>query len=196
MRSGSGWWSRESSVELTPSEFELQVVAWLKEAGSHLEDFSAIHQGVVSGQGGEYAIDVLVRFSVAGACFVAIVECKHMRRAVEREDLLALESKLRDVGAHKGMVFSTSGFQRGAIEYASARGIATVTVIPGQWLYETKTAFPPVAPPPWVKLPRYAGCRLTAAENGFNSHTLHEGSVDALREWLDEKVSPLGAESA
>ncbi len=33
-----------------------------------------------------------------------------------------------------------SGFQSGAIEYAKAYGLATVTVVNGTWLYETRGA--------------------------------------------------------
>ena len=149
---------------------------------------SAEHLGVVQGGGGEYKIDVLVKLCVfRGALVIALVECKHQTRPVEREDVMVLEAKLRDVGAHKGMLFSTSGFQSGALKYADARGIATVTVVAGKWLYETKASGGgPVEPPPWVHFDAYAGIRISPTEKGVSCHTIELVRVDALLEWFAE----------
>jgi restriction system protein len=47
------------------------------------------------------------------------------------------------------MIFSTSGFQKGALEYAAAHGIATITFIDGKSTYETRAMnSQPVEPPP------------------------------------------------
>jgi len=56
-------------VEITPKEFELQVRDWLARGSERLDEFHLTHQGRVSGQGGEYAIDVLVRLMLGGASF-------------------------------------------------------------------------------------------------------------------------------
>lgn len=129
-------WNPAVPVALSPTDFELQVRDWLSRGASGLDSFQAAHQGSVSGQGGEYSIDVLAELTLfSGAKIVVLAECKHQRRPVQREEVLILEGKLRDVGGHKGMLFSTSGFQEGAIRLAGARGIATVTVLDGRWLY-------------------------------------------------------------
>jgi hypothetical protein len=44
---------------------------------------------------------------------------------------MPLDAKVRALAAHKGMVFSTSGFQKGAIEFAEAHGIALFHVKKG-----------------------------------------------------------------
>jgi len=120
-------WNPAIPVSITPLEFELQVRDWLARGAYGFESFIVTHQETVSGQGGDYAIDVLVRLTLfSGASIAVLAECKHQRRPVERDVVLVLESKLRDLGAHKGMVFSTSGFQKGAIKLAAARGIATM----------------------------------------------------------------------
>lgn len=182
-------WNPAIPVAITPTEFELQVRDWLTRAAS-IGAFEAKHQGVVSGQGGEYAIDVLARLIIfSGAEIVVLAECKHQRRPVERDEILVLEGKLRDVGAHKGMLFSTSGFQRGAIQVAASRRIATVTFLDGKWLYETKSVGPSSPPPSWVRLPRFAGQRLTPTEGGCSCHVIDDDQVDAIREFL---ASPEG----
>ncbi len=103
----------------------------------------------IAGAGGEYAFDVVVRFSrFGGAEFTVLVEWKRHRDAVKRDLVLILDRKLMDVEAHKGMMFSTSGFQKGAIEFASQNGIALLTFRDGRAIYETRDHGPPVEPPP------------------------------------------------
>jgi restriction system protein len=113
-------WNPAVPVQMTPSEFETVVLDWLRRAAAvEKQMIDAQHLAGVEGTGGEYTIDVLVSFSrFAGARFIVLVECKHRRRPVEREDVMVLDAKVRDVGGHKGMLFSTSGFQSGALVYA------------------------------------------------------------------------------
>ncbi len=181
-------WNPSVPVEITPSQFEKLVLAWLRECSSDNQPIETKHLGVVEGAGGEYKIDVLVSIKIFGGALVTVlVECKHQGRPVEREDALVLEAKLRDVGAHKGMLFSSSGFQRGALQYAAARGIATISVVDGKWLYETRgLRSEPTEPPPWVRFDRHAGIRMTMEDENISSHTIEMGRVDALKEWFAE----------
>lgn len=143
------------------------------------------HQETVQGEGGEYSIDVLVTFTAFGeAKFAIFVECKHKKRPVEREDVLVVEGKLRDTGAHKGIIFSTSGFQDGAIKYAKAHGIATVIFVEGRTLFKTKGIGPPPEPPPWVHFPRWAGIRVEPFDGEITFHVLDSDTPDALKEWI------------
>ena len=65
------------------------------------------------------------------------------------------------------------------------RGIATITVIEGQWLFETKDALnTKKTPPPWADYDRYAGIHLTGTEQSISCHTIEAKRVDALLEWL------------
>jgi len=180
-------WNPRIPVDITPDAFERLVLHWLKvSAGQSSLRIEANYPGIVKGSGGEYKIDVLVTFAIFGGAQVKVlVECKHKGRRVEREDALILEAKVRDVGAHKGMLFSTSGFQEGALKYAEAKGIATVTVIAGKWLYETRAALEgPVEPPPLARHDEFAGIRLSSTDGGISSHTIDSSCTEALAEWL------------
>lgn len=53
------------------------------------------------------------------------------------------------------MLFSVSGFQSGAIEYAEAHGIALIHLAEGSTAWVTKSAFPAAATPSFV--PKYVG---------------------------------------
>ncbi len=159
----------ENLGDVSPEGFEKLVHSWLATHGSgSLEDFKVQHLSRVPGAGGEYEIDVTVEFKIfGGARIITLVECKHQKQPVKRDQVLVLEAKLRDTGAHKGVVFSTSGFQRGAVEYAKNRGIATVTVRNDQPVY-------------------YASdCWLATAYFGFPDHE----SVVALRGYRDALVN-------
>jgi restriction system protein len=177
-------WNYIEQVAMSPTEFELQVKRWMEKAAKPKQSFQFSAQGVVKGDGGEYKIDVLARMTIfEGAEVVVLAECKHQKRAVERDEVLILEAKLRDVGAHKGMLFSTGGFQRGAIDYASEKGIAAISVIHGKWQYETKS-LQEHPPPSWIHLPQYVGIRVRAEEAAISCHTIDDKQVDAIREFL------------
>lgn len=133
-----------------------------------------MHLGVVRGDGGKYKIDVLAKFeALGGASFTVLVECKHQSRPVERDEVMVLESKLRDANAPKAMLFSTSGFQAGAIEFATSKRIATVAIVEGKWLYLTRDARPsPVEPPPWVPIETFVGLCMTKTTNGLSCQAI------------------------
>jgi restriction system protein len=119
-------------MSMTPDEFEEFVREKLAALGRGLTDLKVDGKRVLPGLEGEYEIDASARFNAFGdAEFVVLVECKRHMRPVERDVVITLEGKLHSLGAHKGMIFSTSGFQSGAIDYATAHGIALFHVQKG-----------------------------------------------------------------
>lgn len=147
----------DSPLNLTPREYELAVKGILDGSGLDLVEFKSEHLGKVAGVDGAYVIDVTVRFSALGANFLVLVECKHEQRKVERQDVQILNDKVRSTGAQKGMLFSVSGFQNGAIKYADVHGIALVQLANGSTSWFTRSAEPPTPPPPWANIPKYIG---------------------------------------
>src|SRR5262245_8667529 len=56
----------------------------------------------------------------------------------------------------KAVLFSTNGFQRGAIEYAQKHGVALVRVLEGALTYETRAASTTRVPSPrWANVPPF-----------------------------------------
>jgi restriction system protein len=80
---------------------------------------------------GVYEIDVTARFEVLGARFLVLIECKNHKNPIKREVVQVLYDRIRAVGAHKGMIFSTAKFQKGAIEFARAHNIALLQIVEG-----------------------------------------------------------------
>lgn len=91
-----------------------------------LAGVEAYHQkrycGRISGR--SIVVDVAFDYAVAGASLLFIVECKHYSATVSVDDVEEFHSKIDDIGAHKGIIVTTVGYQKGAIQTATGRGIA------------------------------------------------------------------------
>jgi len=97
------------------------LVAQLHETGG----VSVEHNVTLIGRSGApRKIDVLVRHSEGLYEHLIIIECKYRNDAVERIHVDALATTIREVGASRGVIFSTRGFQSGAIEQAAHENIS------------------------------------------------------------------------
>jgi len=178
-------WNPAYPPDLSPDEYERQVVAWLRQSRDSLKKFALKHLKHLEGPAGDYEFDAVAEFTVfGGAGIIVIVECKRYSSPVERDHLLALWAKKEDVSAHKAMMFATCGFQSGALKYARRKGIATITFVEGSFLYETKAAGPSAGPPPWVDLPRYAGIMLRSENEKISSSRIDNSNLEPLSEWI------------
>ncbi|MGO0789415.1 restriction endonuclease [Herbaspirillum seropedicae] len=169
----------ENPVELSPSDFEKTVKGMLDAAAGSLVGYESKHLESLEAPDGEYAIDVTARFQALGAAFLVLVECKHHRRRIERKDVQVLLQKVQSLGAQKGILFSTSGFQEGAIAFADAHGIGLVKIADGSstWFVRSEAAL--ASPPPdWV--PEYVGwwCQ------GVSMSVVSTEHVDYMRKLL------------
>lgn len=92
-----------------------RLIASLHETGS----VSVQHNVTLKGRSGTpRQIDVVVTHREGLYDHLIIVECKYWRKNVGRQQVDALASAVRDLGASRGVIFSASGFQRGAIAAA------------------------------------------------------------------------------
>ncbi len=158
-----------SNINLTPDEFELEVKKIIEASRETLESFSVTHKDLIDGVDGEYEIDVAARFSALGGSFLVLIECKRYKSSVKREIVQALNDKVRSIGAQKGMLFTTSGFQSGAVEYAKKHGIALVQLVDGKSTYKTRSLFDDLGPPAWANIPAICGLMIGKGENGCTS---------------------------
>lgn len=137
--------------QLTPEEFELFVKVQLDEQSHELAEYVSKHREILGATDGEYEIDVTVRFSAFGVNYLTLIECKHYKKPVGRDKVQTLLAKVQSLGAQKGILYSTSGFQSGAVKFASAHGIALIEISDGRSAVLAK-AYPPmeIAPLPPV----------------------------------------------
>ena len=86
------------------------------------------HNVKLTASDGIYQIDVYATYTALGADMKVLAECKQFSSAIKRDYIVLLTDKVRSLGAQKGILLSTAGFQSGAIEYAEAHGIALIQV--------------------------------------------------------------------
>lgn len=179
-------WNPADPLDISPEDYEREVFRWLSKVSAEEGlDICLEHRKVVGGQSGDYQIDVTGEFTVFnGAVIKVLVECKRHGRPIECDDVLAFAKKIENTESHKGMMFSTSGFQRGAIAAARSEGIALVTFVDGKFTYETRHQGPTQDPPGWVDLPRYAGLLFGGGDNGFQIRRVTIEDLDPIVEWI------------
>ena len=135
---------REFVAGISPTEFEklcLEILKSYAEA-EHLSGFSIQHNVFIPADDGTYQIDVYARFIAMGVEFKVITECKRYSYPVSREKVAVLADKVKSLGAHKGIMISTCGFQSGAYEYAKKHGIALLQIIDKNVLHIMNAANP------------------------------------------------------
>ncbi len=88
---------------------------------------NVFHNRAYRGQSGHaHEIDVSAELVVGGCRLTILIECKQYRQRVATDDVLNFVGRVRDIGAHKGIIVTTVGFQEGAKKIAEAAGIALV----------------------------------------------------------------------
>lgn len=121
---------QEYVCSITPTDFEkycLEILKGYAEAEG-LKDFNITHNVNIPAADGIYQIDVYAEFTAMKSKFKVLCECKQYKSAVSREKVAVLHDKINSIGANKGILISTSGFQSGAIQYAKVHGIALIHV--------------------------------------------------------------------
>lgn len=169
------------NANISPTEFELLVKEFLEGAGKELKSFQVTHDAHLVSSDGEYQIDVFAEFEALGTTIRVLVECKRHKNEIKREVVQLLFDKLRATGSHKAIIFSTSGFQSGAFQFAKEHGIALIRVIEGRYTYVTKSAGGQNYDlPTWLDIPKYVGEYIRGASITY----LQEGYFEDLGEFL------------
>ena len=183
-------WNPDEPIQITPEEYEDQVCSWLSQASkANANDIVWTSRKVIEGQGGDYEIDVVGEMSLLeGSQIRILVECKRWRRPVNREIVLAHAKKLERTASHKGMIFSTSGFQRGALEAAEVEGIATLIFVDGKVTYQTRALGSRREPPEWITLPKYAALLMSVGCNSIRTNQVTSDHVTPITEWIRKNM--------
>jgi hypothetical protein len=68
-------------------------------------------------------VDVMVFQKTKLHTIKTIIECKRWKEPVDRQVIDVLFASVEDLNANKGAVFTTKGYEEGAIEYAKSKNI-------------------------------------------------------------------------
>ncbi|NEB29843.1 restriction endonuclease [Streptomyces sp. SID14446] len=104
------YWSIQLGRTPEWQEYQQEVSSFLSELG-----FDTRVDETIEGARGRHDIDVVARLRIAGVDILWLVECKAWQRRIPKERILTLQGIVDDIGADRGLVFSESGFQAGAI---------------------------------------------------------------------------------
>lgn len=169
-------------TQMTDVEFEKYVENIVKIISSKEGiDCSIEHNKIIEVDDGSYQIDIIAKHNFLGTENITLIECKKYKDPVKRERVELLYSRIRSIGAHKGILFSTARFQKGAITYAKKHGIALVQVIKGELIYETRSAYnEKIEIPEWVVLPDFCGEHIYEIESGFGITLFDEEHNESL----------------
>lgn len=117
--------------KITPNEFELFCFDILNAyaESEKLNDFKILHNKKVKSSDEIFQIDIIAEFKALNVKFKILIECKHQKRSVERDEVIILNDKIHNLASHKGILISTSGFQSGAIKRAEKNGIALIQIM-------------------------------------------------------------------
>jgi hypothetical protein len=136
------WMNRYPPPDISPQEFERFVVDIYESVTPKPEGFKVLLKERIQGTDGAYVFDATIRFQVAGANYLTVVEAKQHSNPIKRELVQTLHSKAQSVGAQKSVMISTTKYQSGALEFAKVHGIALVSLTEGRFTYETKAVTP------------------------------------------------------
>lgn len=113
-----------------PTEFWDKLIGWedfeyfVQKLYEDDPNLTTQHNVTLTGKSGaNRQIDVLVTQKTKMMTMVTIVECKRWKQKVNRAIIDIVSAAIDDLNANKGVVFTTSGYEEGAIEYAKFKKI-------------------------------------------------------------------------
>jgi len=111
-------WRRQLPQSSSWRSYQEKVAIFLSQIG-----FDTYVDETIRGARGVHDIDVTARMRIASVEQLWLIECKSWKRSVPKERLLVFRGVVEDIGADRGLLFSESGFQAGAINAAQNTNI-------------------------------------------------------------------------
>ncbi len=175
-----------SITEISPRDFEKHVVDWLRATTQSPDTVQISHLKKVAVSSGEYELDGVATFDIwNGIKFSILIECKRYNRPVKRDTVILAHAKTRELSMQKTMVVSTSGFQKGAIEFATEKNVALIQLVDGRTTYFTRSA--EQVPPEYFpdNLPDVAGWLVSKSDHSYLISTIESNNIEYLQAWLE-----------
>ena len=82
---------------MTPEEFEKASLEWIKHQGDVYPNGCVEHNITIPTRNGNYQVDGRIRFRAYSLPFTIIVECKMYNHSVNREKVVVLLDKVREL---------------------------------------------------------------------------------------------------
>lgn len=98
--------------------------------GQGLQTVAVQHNVQVAGTSRTHQVDVYWEYRLGGVLHRVIINCKRYNSTVAVTDVLTLSGVLHDMPGVRGLIVTTIGFQKGAVEYAKTHQIGLKVVRP------------------------------------------------------------------
>ncbi len=111
-----------SSESVKYERFVRDVVEALLRAQG-LETVKVEHDIPVQGISRSHQVDVYWEYRLGGVLHRVVINCKRYGGTVEVTDVLTMKGVIDDMPGARGVVVTTVGYQKGAVDYATTHGI-------------------------------------------------------------------------
>lgn len=167
-----------------------------------LETVNVQHDVHVQGISRSHQIDVYWEYRLGGVLHRVIINCKRYADTVEVTDVLTLSGVLADMPGARGLIVTTVGFQKGAVDYAKTHQIGLKIVRPPQesdWdgrLYKIKLRLN-------IGVPELLSCNVQLNQDWIKANVgdpasvagsgLHDAHSTTVRELATGSISDMNA---
>lgn len=101
-------------------DFENFVKELYEQEGQFIVERNVTEKGK---SGAKRQIDVKLTLKTSLHTYVTLIECKYWKDKIDRGIIDVLYASIEDLNASKGVIFTTTGYEKGAIEYAKSKNI-------------------------------------------------------------------------
>lgn len=174
-------------MNISPEDYELYVKDWFDGLGYKLKSYSSKLNNKLIADDGKYEIDIDITYEALDVEIHVLIECKRYSSNIKRELVQLLHQKIQSLGAHKGILCSTSDFQKGALEYAKIHGIACIQILEGRMTVKTKDAYSKSVSQGYCDffgIPKVCGYIKEWTGNGIQSSTVDKKHLDYIENFL------------
>jgi hypothetical protein len=155
---------------LLPHEVEIFVMRELRKAGLEPSAMKVRERTRAPGTSDDYAVELGCSLRVGDADAYVLIECRNERAPVSASAVEALQAKVRQAKAQHAMMFSTTGFEPGAIRTARSLGLPLLAVADGKTAFARSPWGMAGDPPAWV--PEYMAEIVDVDVSGKPRHVL------------------------
>lgn len=135
---------------LLPHEVEIFVVRELRKAGLEPKAVKVRERTRAADQSDDYVVELGCSLRIGDADRDVLIECRNHRAPLDVGAVEKLHAKLPVAKAQHAMLFSTSGFEPGAVRTARALGIPLLAVADGKSAFMRSPWGMAGDPPAWV----------------------------------------------
>src|SRR5512132_1568769 len=138
-----------------------------------LETVMVEHNKQVQGISRSHQIDVYWEYKLGGMLHRVVINCKRYKNTVEVTDVETLGGVLHDIPGVRGLIVTTLGFQKGAVDYAKVHQIGLKVIRAPQdddWANRLRSV---------TIIMQVDTPELTSCEQPFQGHICREGEISS-----------------